>query len=481
MYRRRLYLTIVICLCLLIVGCFRQSPPVPPKTPDPTPPTEGGTPTPAPDPEPEPQPPEPGPVLARNFPHLTPVLGRELLYLGIDGGEGVLLDFGDNDRTYSLAGAGAAWLTRLVPFSVVILGANQSDGELFVSMHSTPASRGLPVVSASGAEEAAQLYPPALMERFVFSTWNQYAIEDFTIKSISVVSIEGNRVTVEFVADLKPVVDPFARIRSRWDVPGEDGYLRDRRLVLDLYTRGGFYCSFMPEWWADIFAEGAPRVDRTPRDTLYRPARYPDMWQALNDGHAVEQVLLEDDASSYISEVRLRSGPGLGHFETRLYRIERDSGARLPLSPVLQDTYSVLPLAVHGSAFFLQTEMAYPASEGSSGHVAVIDLKTAKYTVLLSEPTALLGKAAGTIYIARLGGDASTTPASGIYALSAASGELRRVSDLLGPSFSTAYESSHIRYFSGGRLYITWPRGAPGDEYALFVLDPVTGTFEEIK
>jgi hypothetical protein len=392
-----------------------------------------------------------------------------------------LLDATDNDKVYLLGGAGSNLLEGIPPFSIVSLTANLSDGALFLSTRVTPAGRNVPVVACTDPPEAAVRYPPALLERFLFSSWNQYAIEDHALRSARVVSTQDYRVTVEFTVDLKPVVDPFARIRSRWPAPGADGYLRDVRLVLVLYSNDGFYCTFMPEWWDAVFAEGISPLPPLLRETMYQPVRYPDLWQALYDGHVVEEVLYEEGPRSYISETKLRKGQGLGRFETRLHRVDRLSGAREPMSPLLEDTFSVRPLAAYGNRMFIQTEKAYPASEGYSGHVASIDVETLKYTILLPEPTALLGKVGDTVYLAFLR-DQPATPAGGIYALNIASGEIRRVSDLLGPVFSTAYESASLRYASSGKLYISWPQGGmPGDDYALFALDPGTGASEQVR
>lgn len=477
--RMSLAAAMLVCACLIGAGCLRPGQPAGPQAADPAPPAGGVAVPPAPTPAPDAAPADHKPLLARDFPNLAPVLGRELLYLGSDGGDGVLLDATDDDKVYVLAG-GRALLEAVAPFSAVSLDAKASDGTLFVSSRASPTRRNVPVVAAADAVGAANLYPAVLMERFLFSSYGQYATEEFAIGAVSVISSRGRRVTVEFLADIKPVADAFSAFPSRWGEPGADGFVRDRRLVLDLYGHGGFYCTYVPEWRDSIFTEGAPRVARTRRETLYRPAFYSDKCQALDEGHAVQEVLWEDGVHSYVSEVTLRRSRDLGSYQTRLYRIDRSDGGREPISPVLQDTFAVRPLALRGNAFYLQEVKAFPASEGYYGQVAVIDLATSRYTVLLPEPTDLLGKVADTLYIALLS-EAAGVPPGGIYQLSIASGEIRRVGALLGPAYYTAYEGARIMYAAGGRLFIIWPVGMPGDEHGLFVLDPATGASMEIK
>ncbi len=69
---------------------------------------------------------------------------------------------------------------------------------------------------------------------------------------------------------------------------------------------------------------------------------------------------------------------------------------------------------------------------------------------------------------------------SGIYGLNVATGELKRVSDLPGPSYNTAYEGATLMHYVRGRLHILWPDGNAGDgQYRLYSIDPVLGTIEE--
>jgi hypothetical protein len=405
------------------------------------------------------------------------MLGKELLYLGPDGPAELVLDPFDDDKTYSISGASAALLDGVAPFSEVSFQFNSYDNVFFLSTLGPPVQRNVPVVTAADAEAAARLYPAALMDHFLFTSWSgEYAIEAYDIKSSVVLASEGNRATIEFVVDLRPVDDPFASVSSRWGQPAGDGYVRDRRLVLPLYTNGSQYCAYNPNWW-DIFSEGAPPVKRTPRETLYKPVIHTNTWESLTEGHDVEKVIWEDDTYSFITHVRLSGPSGRQYCDMTIYRIERATGDRLALFDLLRDTFMVRPLALRDRTLYLQIIKAFPNSEGFSSHITSIDLDTGEYTVLLTEPTDILGKVADTIYIAQLGENQSR---NGIYALNSATGALKRVCDLPGPSYSTTYEGAGLMRYVGGRLYIGWPdRAASHLQPKVYVIDPVLGTIQE--
>jgi len=255
-------LVVSICSAFLMVGCARATPST--QTAD----------------------------LPTQLTDLTSVLEKELLYLGPDGTSQLILDPAAGDKTYAISGDNAALLSDVAPFSEVSFRANPTDNVVFLSTRMPPVQRNVPVVAAADATEAARQYPAALMDCFLFSRLGlgEYAIEEYDIKSATVLGSGGRRVTIEFVANLKPVNDPLAPVRSRWGEPAEDGYVRDRRLVLNLYGHGGLYCTYNPDWW-NVFSEGAPPVEQTARETLYKPVLFPSIWQALTEGHVVEQVI----------------------------------------------------------------------------------------------------------------------------------------------------------------------------------------------
>lgn len=447
-------LVAAICCALPIAGCARTTPPA-----QTTPPAETAD-------------------LPTQLTDLASVLEKELLYLGPDGTSQLIVDPAAGDKTYAISGNAAALLSGVAPFSVVSFRLNSPDNTVFLAERMPPVRRNVPVVAAADAAEAAQLYPAALMDCLLFSCREEYAIEDYDIKSATVLDSEGPRVTIEFVVDLKPVNDPFATVRARWGQPAEDGYVRDHRLVLNLYGHGGLYCTYMAGW-GNIFSEGAPAVERTARETLYKPEVFPDSWQALTEGRDVEQVIWEDDVYSFITNVRLSGPEGQQYFDMTIYRIERATGDRLALFDILRDTISVKPLALRGRTLYLQTLMAVPYSEGCSGHVASMDLDTGEYTVLLTEPADVFGKVGETFYVAELAASEGQEP-GGIYGLNVATGELKRVSDLPGPSYSTSWATASLMHYTGGRLYIFWPDWSAGEGlFRLYAIDPVLGTIEE--
>lgn len=418
---------------------------------------------------------------------LTSLVGKELLYLGPQAGSGsepdayLLMDPADDDRVYSVSGADAARvLSGVDPFSELSIASNPPDGVLFITTLMPPLRRNVPVLAAADTQEAVENYPAALFDCFLFSSAYQgeYAVEEYVIKSAAVLGTEGRRTTIELVADVKPVNNPFASSASRWGEPGADGYVRDRRLILDLYGNDGLYYAYEPEW-GTIFAEGAPPVAPTVRETLYQPESHPNIWQALTEGRQVEQVLYEDDTYSFITHVVLRGAPDQQYCDMTLYRVERATGERMAMFDLLRDTFAMAPLALHGRTLYLQTIKAFPNSEAYKSHVTSIDLDTFEYTVLLTEQTDVLGRVGDHIYFARLVGPESDRP-GGIYVLTVSTGEMKRVSDLPGPSYSTSYEGSALMRFAGGRLYVLWPDWEAGEgQYALYAIDPVSGSIEE--
>jgi len=404
----------------------------------------------------------------------TAVLDKEVLYLGPNGPHELIVDPSDDDRLYSLSDANADPLRGIAPFSEVTLTLNTYSGTVFLSTRLSPAQRNVPVVTAAGAEEAAQLYPPALMDCFLFTShFADYGVEDYNIKSSAVIAAEGNRATIEFVVDLKPAIDPFSTAGSRWGEPGDDGYVRDRRLVLSLYTNGSQYCAYNPDW-RNIFSEGAPAPPRTPRETLYKPVVHSNAWEDLTEGHAYERVLWEDETYSFITHVRLIGPSDRQYLELTVYRIERATDDRLALFDVLRDVFELTPIALRDRTLYLHTTKAFPNSEGFSSHITSLDLDTGEYTILLTEPNAVLGKVGDTIYIAQLGDDKN-----GLFALNSTTGELKRVSDLPGPSYSATYEAAWLKRYVGGRLFIFWPDPADMGLHKLYSVDPESGTIRE--
>lgn len=436
-----------------------------------------------------------GPPAPTLLDDLSTLLEKDLLYLGPAGtlgsggegagagegqGEHLLLDPADDNRTYLVSGPDAALLDGVPPFSQVSFLLNAWDNTIILSTKVPPdVGRNLPVVAAAGFDEAARLYPDALLDRFLFTALRggEYAIADYTVTSATVLSHDGHHATIEFVADLKPVSDPFGQAASRWGEPGDDGYVRDRRLVLELYSHDGQYCAYSPDP-SNIFTEGAPPVPPTPQVTLYQPpVTYPEVWEALLAGHQVETVLWEDDTHSWITQAWLSGSVGNQYCDMTIYRIERATGQRLALFDLLRDTYRLRPLALRDRTLYLQPVKAAPYSEAYFSHLTSIDLDTGEYTVHLTEQTDVLGKVGDTIYVAQLPGP-DEQRAGGVYALDVATGELRRVCDLPGPCYSTAFAGSSLRYYADGRLHVVWPDEGQG-EYALYVIDPVLGTVEE--
>jgi len=196
---------------------------------------------------------------------VTPIFGRDLLFLGLDGGRPLVLDLAQDDKLYTLGDEQAGLFGKVTPFSPVSLRANPADGALPLSVGISPTHRNVPVVKAPNHRAAAQAYPPALMDRFLFSSYlEDYAIAENHITSIKVLTSGISKVSVEFTVDLKPAGNPLRPAGSRWGAPGADGFVRGRRLVLDIYGHGGSYCTYRPDWPDHIFTSGAPPVAQTP-------------------------------------------------------------------------------------------------------------------------------------------------------------------------------------------------------------------------
>ncbi len=409
------------------------------------------------------------------------ILEKELLYVGTSDGRPVLLDPAGENKLYALSAEHGQVFQHVELFAVVSMIRNPSDQALMLSTKVPPAARNVPVVAAANHAEAAKLYPPALLDRFQFSSYlDEYTIETYAVKSAKVTSSGPCTVTVEFVADLKPAQNAFSQTRSRWGDPDPDGYVRDRRLVLTLYSYGGRYCAYHSGWMDGIFTDGAPPVAHQPAETMYKPVAYDNIWQALDEGKDVEQVIWEDDTYSFISRVKLRGTAGKQYYEMAVQRVRRSNGSRLTLLEGLRDSWQARPLGLHGRTLYLQAVEALPFSEAYSGPVGSLNLETGEWSVLLAEQTAVLGRVGDKVYVAKLDGS-DDSQAAGIYALDTATPELKLVSDLPGPSFNTAYEYGRLMYSMSGKLYIYWPDFETGHgQYALYSVDPASSAIARV-
>lgn len=407
---------------------------------------------------------------------LAPLVGKDLLYLGKSGTDHVIVDVAGGGRRFAVRGDVGAVLAAVPSFSEISLSKG-ADGEPFLSGCTALAMR-VPILTAGTADEAAKAYPGALLDSLMYRRGSEYAVEGFTVKSVRTLSSKPGKTVVEFVADVKPVRDPFdPGAGARWGEPGPDGYVRDRRYVITLYDHNGQYGLYCPN--GELFAEGALPASSAGRKTLYQPASYGDWWQALEAGKEVENVLCEDAAYSYITALRLRRSRSGEHFEATVYRIERETGKRIALFDLPRNTTAASPFALRGRTLYLETIVSAPRSEGRPGQITALDLSTGEYTVLLGEPAKVLGKVEDTVYIVGL---ASETRPGGIYALDLARGVVRRVSALPGPSYDPSYSASALLHFSGGRLYLLWPEeseGACAPNYSIYTVDPAAGTIEK--
>ncbi len=193
-------------------------------------------------------------------------------------------------------------------------------------------------------------------------------------------------------------------------------------------------------------------------------------------------MILEDETYSYISHVRMRGPISSRYYDMTIYRVERATGGRLALFDVLRDCWDVRPLGLRDKTLYLQTGKALPYSEAYSGPVASLNLETGEYTVLLTQPTAILGTVGDVVYVAKLVYPDGPR-LGGIYVLNVRSGELKRLSNLPGPSFSTAYEYASLMYSAGGKLYVYWPPDLAVDasgDYVLYAIDLGTGGVERV-
>ncbi|MGE5559761.1 MAG: hypothetical protein ACM3XN_01730 [Chloroflexota bacterium] len=405
---------------------------------------------------------------------LGPIMSKTVLYLGKSGADYIVVDPAAGAR-YAVPATLGSVFEPLPPFAEISLESTDEGAPMLAT--GKQMALWAPIVAADGARQAAEAYPAALLDSLLYRSGSEYAIAAYAVKSSKVLSEKDGLTKVEFVADLKPAIDPFSPFTgSRWGTPGADGFIRDLRLVVDLYGNGGRYCLYAPD--GELFAAGAPASTYTAPETLYQPVVPADHEQALTDGQEVEQVLYEDGTFSYITGVRFRETPA-PFFEATLYRIDRGSGERLALFDLKRNTLGAHPLALVGRTLYLSTVCGDPYSEGRPGEIAAFDLDTGEYTVLLTAEAAVIGRAGSDFFIVGFAGNGH---GAGIYRLNIDSGRLQRISDIPGKEYNPAYEGSWLQHFTGGRLYVLWPefihRDIPGPTYALFAIDAETGEIE---
>lgn len=459
---------ILLGLCLLLAGCVKAPPPPPPPALPPDAVQPGG-------------PAGPGGSLPEEIRPKTAALFEitrtELIYLGKEEGCPVLLSPYEENRLYQVEDE-ANVLGAMPPFSQFSLASDISDGSVFLASCQTPAGR-VPTVRASSFEEAAELYPQALLAYFQNSfCWQQYSLEDFAVGSARIDRMSQNHGRLTFACSVTPSYSPFDLSLGYFWSQGERGQTVQREVSLDLYGfNGEFSCSPTYPVFLEEVSEFPPE-----KEPLYEPPVYEDGWQAMVEGKETESVVFEEAPYSYVIGTRLsREGFGeigleSGAFYSSLYRIDTQKGNRRKVwqENLPEGLIDLAPFAKKENWLFCTSAHALPYSESTAGPVIKLDLKTGEYETLLPRHSTVMGQKGDWFYFAVMGEEDGA--ADGVYRLDVKTEEAQRLCPLPAQKYNTAYYTSFVNYMDGADVYFSWPNESGLlQEYTLFLLDGKLG------